>query len=238
MRYIFLFVWLLVFNSFAQKSETPLGDVYHIDSLPASGILLDKGWKWHAGDNPDFAKANFDDSKWENIDPTKDIMDLPQFRKAGIGWLRLNLHVDTTLLQQQAITFLVAQTAASELYSNGQLILRLGTVSPNADEVDAVSTIFHSFGLPGVGKSTYALAVRIAFQPNLPYTKFGNVPNFLYRVRVRAVSQLDPFSPLSQRRYNFLTYTFVKAGLFFILALLHLCFFIWYSDNFSGKLAI
>ncbi len=228
MKNFFLFLLFLSLNASAQQGEVFQRVAFRIDSLPPQGILLDKGWKWHAGDNPDFAKVDFDDSKWESIDPTKDIMDLPQVRKAGIGWLRLNLHIDSTLLQQQAITLLVGQTAASELYSDGQLILRLGTVSPNADEVDAVSTTFHSFGLPGVGKSTYALAVRIAFQPNLPYTKFGNVPNTLYRVRVRAVSQLDPFSPLSQRRYNFLTYTFVKAGLFFILALLHLCFFIFY----------
>ncbi len=223
-----LLLALFCSTALAQSGSLPPARVFQIDSLPPQGILLDKGWKWHAGDNPEWAKPDFDDSAWESIDPTKDIMDLPQVRKAGIGWLRLNLHVDSTLLQQQAITLLVGQVAASVLYSNGQLILRLGTVSPNADEVDAVSTTFHTIGLPGVGKSTYALAVRIAVQPNLPYTKFGNVRNTLYRVYVVAVSQLDPLRPLSQRRYNFLTYTFVKAGLFFILALLHLCFFIFY----------
>lgn len=25
---------------------------FRIDSLPPQGVLLDKGWKWHAGDNP------------------------------------------------------------------------------------------------------------------------------------------------------------------------------------------
>ena len=211
---------------FAQKQEP-----FRIDSLPKQVILLDKGWKWHPGDNPDFAKPDFDDSKWEDIDPTKDIMDLPQVRKAGIGWLRLNLHVDSTLLQQHAITLLVSQVAASVLYSNGQLILRLGTVSPNADEVDAVYTTFHSSGLPGVGKSNYVLAVRIAFQPHLPYTRFGGSPNSLYRVYVVSDSLLDPFSPPVLGSAKYLTYTFVKAGLFFILALLHLCFFIFYPSQ-------
>ncbi len=46
--------------------------VFRIDSLPEQGILLDKGWKYQAGDNPDWAKADFDDSKWESIDPTKE----------------------------------------------------------------------------------------------------------------------------------------------------------------------
>ncbi|MCU0339045.1 MAG: hypothetical protein MUE30_04115 [Spirosomaceae bacterium] len=52
---------------FAQKTA-----VFKIDSLPTQGILLDKGWKWHGGDNPEFAKPDFDDSAWEGIDPTKD----------------------------------------------------------------------------------------------------------------------------------------------------------------------
>ena len=219
-----LLFFLTISGSLAQT-------VFHIDSLPPQGVLLDKGWKFHAGDNPDWAKPDFDDSKWESIDPSKDIMDLPQVRKAGIGWLRLNLHVDSTLLQQQAIILQVLQAAASELYSDRQLILRLGTVSPNADEVDAVFTPFHSFGLPGIGKSRYALAVRIAVRPNLPYTKFANTSNPLYRVRVYAVSQIDPLSPRSLWLANYFTYTFVKAGIFFILAFLHLSFFVFYRPQ-------
>lgn len=35
-----------------------------IDSLPQEGFLLNKGWKFRADDNPDFAKLDFDDSKW------------------------------------------------------------------------------------------------------------------------------------------------------------------------------
>ncbi len=60
-----LFLTLICSFGKAQKS-----DVVNIDSLPPQGILLEKGWKWHTGNNPNFAKANFDDSKWENIDPS------------------------------------------------------------------------------------------------------------------------------------------------------------------------
>jgi hypothetical protein len=96
-----LVVSLTVPDGRAQSDTTT---VFQIDSLPLTpqGVLLDKGWKWHAGDKPDWARADFDDSKWENIDPSKDIMYLPQVRKAGIGWLRLNLHVDNSILQKKA----------------------------------------------------------------------------------------------------------------------------------------
>ena len=94
MRTLILFFLFVTSYALAQKSEN-----LSIDSIPNMGILLDKGWKWHAGDNPDFAKADFDDSAWENIDPTKDIFNLPQVSKNGdIFWLRLPLiFLDSTL---------------------------------------------------------------------------------------------------------------------------------------------
>ncbi len=45
--------------------------IFEINTLPKEGILLDKGWKFRAGDNPDFAKPDFDDSAWSPINPTK-----------------------------------------------------------------------------------------------------------------------------------------------------------------------
>lgn len=59
-------------------------DFFPIDSLPTEGVVLNKNWKWHTGDNPEWAKLDFDDSSWENIDPTKDIMDLPQIQDGKI----------------------------------------------------------------------------------------------------------------------------------------------------------
>jgi hypothetical protein len=77
--------------SFSQEA------IFRIDSIPQAGVLLNKGWKWHAGDNPDFAKSDFDDSKWESIDPDKDIDKLPQIKKAKIGWFRIHLNIDSSL---------------------------------------------------------------------------------------------------------------------------------------------
>ena len=54
-----------------------------IDSIPANGILLDKGWKYTAGDDPDYAKPDYDDSKWQAINPTADIQELPQLKHGG-----------------------------------------------------------------------------------------------------------------------------------------------------------
>jgi two-component system, NtrC family, sensor kinase len=51
MKKLTLLLSLICSIGFAQKQEA-----LRIDSLPKQGILLDKNWKWHAGDSPDFAK--------------------------------------------------------------------------------------------------------------------------------------------------------------------------------------
>ncbi len=36
-------------------------------------IALDSGWKFKAGDNPDWGKPGFDDSSWQSINLFKDL---------------------------------------------------------------------------------------------------------------------------------------------------------------------
>jgi hypothetical protein len=83
-----VFILLSVCKNFAQYDSIKNG--YHIDHLSPEGILFDKGWKFQAGDNPDYAKLYYDDSKWQDINPTLDVHDLPQI-KEGTVWFRLHL---------------------------------------------------------------------------------------------------------------------------------------------------
>ena len=119
-----------------------VAQVLQIDSLPPQGILLDKGWKWHAGDNPDFAKTDFDDSKWGSIDPTKDIMDLPQVKGASLGWFRLKIDIDSMLFDK-TMAILVKQTGASEIFLNGVEIGKFGKISTGNSKVEAYDESVH-----------------------------------------------------------------------------------------------
>ena len=94
-----LFFFLLLSKSFSQ-SNAP---VFSLDSLPEQGARLNKAWKFHPGDNPDWTRPDFDDSKWEDIDPTLDLNYLPQIRKESIGWFRIRLHIDSALLSRESI---------------------------------------------------------------------------------------------------------------------------------------
>src|SRR4028119_54888 len=130
------FIFFLTVNCVSQDSATY---VFHIDKLPPEGILLDKGWKFQAGDNPDWAKPEFDDGDWQAIDPTKDIHELPQLQKR-IGWFRLKQQIDSTILVQP-LALIINQSGASEIYFNGKLLHRFGIVSAHPDKIIAYDPV-------------------------------------------------------------------------------------------------
>jgi two-component system, NtrC family, sensor kinase len=215
MKNIFAVFLLFSLNAFAQKQA-----IFRIDSLPKQGILLDKGWKWHAGDNPDFAKADFDDSAWENIDPMKDIYDLPQIRKSSVGWFRIRFYVDSSLLNKP-LTFQVYQTLASEIYLNGRLLKKYGIVSSKKDEIRGflpqnfpISTLFKN--------QEQVISVRFSVQPNLPYFKYV-YPYLVFALCLNTIEgaaqiQVDSFSNSHMRGFN--------TGMFLLLGLVHVIFYL------------
>ena len=165
-----IFVFGLLFISsfaFAQK------DFMQIDSIPKEGILLNKGWKFHAGDNPDFAKPEFDDTHWESIDPNKDIDDLPQIKKAKIGWFRVHLNIDSSL-KNTILSLQTHQALAAEFYQNGVFIGNMGWVSKNPKDVqgffsfDYYKPVIHLYTGE---KAKQLLTVRFAYQDVFIYQK-------------------------------------------------------------------
>jgi hypothetical protein len=81
MKHFLLFVLLLLnLGSISQQ-----GSLFPLNALPPDGVLLDQGWKYHAGDNPTWASPGFDDQAWPAIDPTQDIHDLQPLWKHPVG---------------------------------------------------------------------------------------------------------------------------------------------------------
>jgi sensor histidine kinase YesM len=143
-------------------SQEELSFIFHIDSLPAKGIKLDKGWKFHAGDNPSWAKTDFDDNSWEPIDPTLELHYLPLVKQAGIGWFRLRIKVDSSLLNEQ-IAMVITTQGASEIYLNGELKYKFGRVSPIYDTEQTKVIDNRPFSVKLGNKTVQELAVRYSF---------------------------------------------------------------------------
>ena len=211
---------------------------FSIDSIPQTGISLDKGWKWHAGDNPDFAKPTFDDSKWESIDPNKWIDDLPQIKKAGIGWFRINLNVDSSL-KNTILSLQTNQFLAAEFYQNGIFIGNLGIVSSNPKDVqgffsmDYYKPVIHLYT---GDKTKQVLAVRFAYQNVIIYLRSKDNKALglgikLFRTEPKNPEKRDAFHLNNYEQRGDLDATSLdafKAGLFIILCVLHLFFYFLY----------
>jgi signal transduction histidine kinase len=225
---------LLLFSStfsFAQKSEVLSNGVFRIDSLPVNGIVLDKGWKWQAGDHPDFAKSTFDDSKWASIDPTKDIMNLPELWKTDIGWIRLRFKVDSSLIHK-SMAILIQQTGASEIFINGQLIEKFGEINTKTHKIKAATPINGSFiGFLIQKKEEQVLTVRFAIQKNISYLNFAQRPNIALSLRVMETSATSLVIENNITSY----FDFLRFGLYLILSILHFTLF-WFNKSQKNNL--
>jgi hypothetical protein len=211
---IIIFIFLSSFNCFSQTQV--------IESIPIEGIVLDEGWKFQAGDNPAYALPDYDDSKWQAVDPTLDIYDLPQMRNTPIGWLRIRFRADSNLLNKP-VAFQIRQHLASEIYLNGTLVKKYGIVSGNQQVVEAYQPQFEPFGVQFTSPEL-VVAVRFSFQPGLPY--IGFVPPFNgFILRINNIEEAAAYGEYVKRFHKF---NYIEAALFLLLFLIHLSFFIIY----------
>jgi signal transduction histidine kinase len=243
MKIKLFFPFILTVFSIKLLSQT--SEVIHIDSIPASGMFIDKGWKWHQGDSPEFAKPDFNDSSWQPINPALDIFDLPQLPKDGtIFWLRLHLSLDSNVNQQLAM--MILQSGASELYVNGVLNQRFGVVSEDPEMVKAYDPKFKPILFSLDNRAKIVLSLRYAFQPKIKYSKLFQQQNLAFKMELHsaepAIHQYQAFNTRLRDSLVFrigaflmllvsyfsiyLFYPFQKSNLSFCIYAL----FIWISD--------
>jgi two-component system NtrC family sensor kinase len=186
-------------------------------TVPLGGSVLDKGWKFRAGDDSAYARPEYDDAAWAPINPNQLPGQLPQLAGVRVGWLRLRLAVADSL-RGRALVLLLQQTGASEVYLNGRLLRRYGHVSADPAQVQpgpftAVPLEVHFAGPP-----EQVLAVRFAPWPPLAWFK-DNI-SFL-RVRITGLPGLLRRS--AERAVAPAAY-FATGAVFVLLSLLHLFF--------------
>ncbi|WP_421796146.1 ATP-binding protein [Haliscomenobacter sp.] len=177
MRNLIFCLLLFPFLAFTQNDA-----IFRIDSLPKEGVLLNQGWKWHAGDHPDWAKVDFDDSQWESIDPTRDIFELPRLDKSGeIFWLRLHLAMDPK--GRQPLAMLIQQSGASEIYLDGRLVHKIGVIEALYHRHQALNPMQFPYSFP-TSKTNSTLAIRYAFKPNTPYSTLFGMTNPVFSAKL------------------------------------------------------
>ncbi|WP_114748051.1 ATP-binding protein [Pleomorphovibrio marinus] len=223
----FSLLLLLILPIAATYSNTE--PIFHVKDL-SEPLLLKDGWKFQPGDNPSWADPDLEDEHWTPIDPTTDIHYLTELREAEIGWFRLHLDVDESLLNIP-LGMTIFQRGASEIYLNGVLIHRLGVVSQNPDEELIFNPNHKPYSFQFEGQHNQVMAVRFSFTKRNPYMNFlglwGGNPTLVIQMNKmdQAVQNLiETKAKVTSRLVG-------KATFLFFLFLLHLFFFITYPSN-------
>ena len=186
-------------------------------TVPLGGSVLDKGWKFRAGDDTAYARPGYNDAGWAPSTPNQLPGQLPQLAGVRVGWLRLRLAVADSL-RGRALVLLFQQTGATEVYLNGRLLHRYGRVSADPAQVQPGPFTAPPLEVHFAGPREQVLAVRFApwgplarFKDNISFlrVRITGLPGLLRRNAERAVAPTDYFA---------------AGAVFLLLSLLHLFF--------------
>ncbi|MDQ3845758.1 MAG: ATP-binding protein [Bacteroidota bacterium] len=224
MRTFIYLLCLLFFAAVQLQAQANTDSIIHLNHLPHEGILLDKGWRYQAGDNPEYAYPDFNDNNWQTVDPTLDVHEsLPHLRK-GIGWFRLHFLLDSNVLNEQ-LALIIQQSGASEIYLNGRLLHRFGTLSSDSKKVKAYDPLWKPILFPARGEHQ-VLAIRYTLQPNVLYTTLYESAN---PAMVMKVMDLDKAITTYHKQYSLLrTWGSFYAAMFLMFTILHFAFYMFY----------
>jgi two-component system, NtrC family, sensor kinase len=123
-------VLLLVLISMCCGAQFTLAQsaLLHLSQSDAdAGAIAMDTWKYHEGDNPDWAAKDYDDSLWQII-PIQEPLNSGIVKYSNSFWLRYAIETDR-LHEDSLFALLITQYGASEIYVNGQLVKQLGRVT-------------------------------------------------------------------------------------------------------------
>ncbi|MCO5949876.1 ATP-binding protein [Mucilaginibacter flavidus] len=201
--------------------------IVHLGKLSAKGIMLDKGWRYTNGDNPDWANPGFDDTKWALVNPMQDIHQLPLLKPGVIGWFRLRFAFDS--LEDKNLAAVMQISGASELYVDGRLIHRFGVISNDPEKIIAYDPIYKPLSFAISERATHVLAVRYVLQPGVRYTTMYETRNFAVQIQLLTVDgAIDQFQS-GTGSMLFMHYFIMGACM--ILIILHFAFFLFYPTQ-------
>jgi len=214
-------LFLVIAKTFAQTTQG-----FNLNKLSKQDTLL-SGWKFQQGDNPQWSKPGFDDSKWQRFDPGIDITKFDQLKNAGVGWLRLHIKADSTLTKQGIMAW-VTQYSASEIYLNGKLIQKYGYISNDPAKTIAVTPAGELFELKLKSGVDQLIAVRLGYESRLLYTSplMCPLPAFSMYIN-RANAAISNSEGLAKLNQKLLVMNSIATGIFLILCFIHLLYFVF-----------
>ncbi|MGE5500139.1 MAG: SpoIIE family protein phosphatase, partial [Syntrophothermus sp.] len=121
------------------------------------GILLWDYWKYHEGDNLEWAKSGFNDSSWKTVTSNFHWLDPRDLRWKGVGWFRKHLHVDSALWNK-TFAMTITQSGPLDIYYNGRLIKSIGRGdTPQAGYIPFLKNSWEEFTFDAKADQVFAV---------------------------------------------------------------------------------
>ncbi len=230
---LFILLLLSVPQTLSAQSETGVFTLT-AESLHDGGrVDLDETqWRFHPGDDPAWADPQLDDSAWKVVPDTFfDVDELQSHGWRGLGWFRLRLRVAPELVGEP-LSLSLQQIGAAEIYLNGRLVGRFGTVAANRESERTFNPRRTPMVIVFDDRDVHTIAVRQSVM-DLSDTSSG-WGRWLSRVDEDVDLQLriERANDAASRRESFLKTVITRQSIFLgvtvAIGLLHLLLFFFY----------
>ncbi|MFD1470609.1 ATP-binding protein [Hymenobacter caeli] len=189
----------------------------HVGFVPRWRSLLTKGWRYHAGDDPTWARPDFDASTWDTLTLNRPVHAMPRATRAGVCWLRLRFRLADSLRQRNlALQFYRLGTA--DIYLNGRLL----TDSAHRARTRGFCYEPDWLEVPANGPAEQVLAVRFVPWRLFPLLGTDRLPLLQARLLTQRQRQrVDTKCAVQETNY------WVITTVFLLLTLLHYTFYLY-----------
>ncbi|HNB71614.1 MAG TPA: SpoIIE family protein phosphatase [Acidobacteriota bacterium] len=202
------------------------GNVVDLQSVP---------WRYHPGDQPEWAQIECDDGHWELISNTHFLSDhLPSSGWQGSGWFRLTVNVEPDVVHLP-LNVTLQQLGASEVYLNGKLIQRFGQVGTSSISEQPFNPGLVPFGFVFNRSGPNLIAVRLSNQAMADMrsgwgrwlSRTGYGAGFRMQLRDAGQSQIEQEQDFTSNA----SLSLGTAGVFAAFGILHLLLFVFYPKQ-------
>ncbi len=223
----FISMLLLVLSVMPFYSSGQTVGVFSIDSLPEGQFTTMPVWLYHPNDNPDWAKPEFNDADWDTISSELDLRNKDEALFPGIGWFRLHLEIDSSLMNE-TFALTINQRGASQVFHNGVLVKESGTIGTSLVKEERNSPKDIPIIVHFDDSRQQVLAVRYSHKKAFRYVKKYNEENAGFVIKISTIkTALDSLGD-QVRSATVVLSLFI---IFVVLGTLHFLLFVFFREK-------
>ncbi len=228
--YFFIYITFLFFaNSDKLFAVDTKSDVFTITNFKKSENI-DSIFSYDLGDNLEYSKTVFDDSKWRLVIADSTLNDTLYSSHKGVVWFRGHFKIDSTLINDP-LTFEVQCYGAMEFFIDGKKSLTMGTVSDKIANYRSGFSI-RPYHIPFNANDTneHVIAIRTATsddQRSLFINYNSEIEKQPFSVNIeRTETALEEVS-----NFKINSIILIFSTIFLVLGIFHFILFLYYVKN-------